>query len=78
MGSLVNDRGCNPFERRRFRENKALIKYASAQRWAVLSERSRDQVDPYSLEIVDDAACIAMMEEFIRTRPELWNEDIGR
>ena len=58
MGSLVNDRGCNPFERRRFRENKALIKYASAQRWAVLSERSRDQVDPYSLEIVDDAQIV--------------------
>lgn len=22
--------------------------------------------------------CAAMMEEFIRTRPELWNEDIGK
>ena len=29
------------------------------------------------LEIVDDPECIAMMEEFIATRPELWNEDIG-
>jgi creatinine deaminase len=30
-----------------------------------------------TLEIVDDAACIALMREFIATRPELWNEDIG-
>ncbi len=29
------------------------------------------------LVIVQDAECIALMEEFIRTRPELWNEDIG-
>lgn len=29
------------------------------------------------LEIVQDPDCIALMEEFIRTRPELWNEDIG-
>lgn len=29
------------------------------------------------LEIVDDSECIRLMEEFIRTRPELWNEDIG-
>jgi creatinine deaminase len=30
-----------------------------------------------TLEIVDDAECIRLMEEFIRDRPELWNEDIG-
>jgi cytosine deaminase len=29
------------------------------------------------LVLVQDPACIALMEEFIRTRPELWNEDIG-
>jgi cytosine deaminase len=29
------------------------------------------------LEIADDAECIALMREFIRARPELWNEDIG-
>jgi cytosine deaminase len=29
------------------------------------------------LEIANDAECIAMMEEFIAARPELWNEDIG-
>jgi cytosine deaminase len=27
--------------------------------------------------IVQDPECIALMEEFIRARPELWNEDIG-
>ncbi len=29
------------------------------------------------LEIVQDKTCIQMMKEFIRARPELWNEDIG-
>ena len=27
--------------------------------------------------VVDDPACVQMMQEFIRTHPELWNEDIG-
>jgi creatinine deaminase len=27
--------------------------------------------------IVNDPECIRLMEEFIRSRPELWNEDIG-
>ncbi len=29
------------------------------------------------LEIVDDSECIQLMEAFIQSRPELWNEDIG-
>jgi cytosine/creatinine deaminase len=29
------------------------------------------------LEILDDAACIQLMRDFIAARPELWNEDIG-
>jgi cytosine deaminase len=29
------------------------------------------------LVIAQDPECIALMEEFIRARPELWNEDIG-
>lgn len=29
------------------------------------------------LEIVNDPRCIELMREFIRTRPDLWNEDIG-
>lgn len=29
------------------------------------------------LTVVDDADCIELMENFIRDRPELWNEDIG-
>lgn len=31
-----------------------------------------------ALELVDDPACVALMAEFMRTRPQLWNEDIGR
>jgi len=31
-----------------------------------------------ALEIVDDPACVRMMQDFIRQHPELWNEDIGR
>lgn len=30
-----------------------------------------------TLEIVDDAECVRLMEEFIRSTPSLWNEDIG-
>jgi len=29
------------------------------------------------LEIVDDPECVRLMEEFIRSHPGLWNEDIG-
>lgn len=29
------------------------------------------------VQIVNDAECIRMMQAFIATRPELWNEDIG-
>ena len=27
--------------------------------------------------VVNDGECIAMMKDFIKTNPELWNEDIG-
>ena len=27
--------------------------------------------------VLNDPTCISMMENFIETRPELWNEDIG-
>ena len=27
--------------------------------------------------LLDDPGCIALMERFIRERPELWNEDIA-
>lgn len=30
-----------------------------------------------TVEVVDDAACVQLMREFIAARPELWNEDIG-
>jgi cytosine/creatinine deaminase len=30
-----------------------------------------------TLEIIDDPECVKLMEEFIRSKPELWNEDIG-
>ena len=30
-----------------------------------------------SVEIVDDPECVRLMEEFIRSKSELWNEDIG-
>ena len=29
------------------------------------------------LDVLDDGECVRLMEEFIRARPELWNEDIG-
>ena len=30
-----------------------------------------------NLEIRQDPECVALMEDFIRSKPELWNEDIG-
>jgi cytosine/creatinine deaminase len=30
-----------------------------------------------AVEVLQDAACIRLMEEFIRDHPVLWNEDIG-
>lgn len=29
------------------------------------------------VQVVNDATCIAMMEQFIADHPDLWNEDIG-
>ena len=29
------------------------------------------------IEVVQDERCISLMEDFIRSNPELWNEDIG-
>jgi creatinine deaminase len=29
------------------------------------------------LDLLDDADCVAMMEDFISRNPQLWNEDIG-
>ena len=29
------------------------------------------------VDVLDDAECIQIMEDFIRTEPTLWNEDIG-
>lgn len=29
------------------------------------------------VEVVQDPECIRMMEDFIRNKPQLWNEDIG-
>src|SRR3954453_4332020 len=30
-----------------------------------------------NLEIVDNSECVQLMADFIKARPELWNEDIG-
>ena len=29
------------------------------------------------VEVIQDPTCIAMMQDFIAAKPELWNEDIG-
>lgn len=29
------------------------------------------------MEILNDPACVQIMRDFIKARPELWNEDIG-
>ena len=30
-----------------------------------------------SVEIADDPTCVQLMQDFIRSQPDLWNEDIG-
>ncbi len=30
------------------------------------------------IEILNDSQCIQLMQDFIKARPELWNEDIGK
>ncbi len=30
-----------------------------------------------SVEVVQDGECVAIMQEFVKAHPELWNEDIG-
>jgi len=30
-----------------------------------------------SVEVLDNAQCVELMEEFIKAEPQLWNEDIG-
>jgi cytosine deaminase len=30
-----------------------------------------------AVEVVDDSDCVRLMEDFVRSKPELWNEDIG-
>ena len=36
------------------------------------------EIDRLELEIADNAECVQLMADFIATRPELWNEDIGK
>lgn len=31
-----------------------------------------------AVEVVDDPACAALLAEFVRAHPEIWDEDIGR
>ncbi|TNE52825.1 MAG: nucleoside deaminase [Bacteroidetes bacterium] len=40
---------------------------------------AREFMESHGVEVIDlnNPECISMMSEFIETRPELWNEDIG-
>ena len=40
---------------------------------------AREFMESHGVEVidVDDPICIQMMEQFIKDKPELWNEDIG-
>ena len=42
-----------------------------------LGEEALLQSRGVQLEVRDDPTCIRLMTDFIRTHPELWNEDIG-
>ena len=40
---------------------------------------AREFMESHGVEVidVDDPSCVQMMEQFIKDKPELWNEDIG-
>jgi len=40
---------------------------------------AREFMESHGVEVidVDDPTCVQMMEQFIKDKPELWNEDIG-
>ena len=40
---------------------------------------AREFMESHGVEVIDadDPTCIQMMEQFIKDKPELWNEDIG-
>ena len=54
----------------------------SARRRSARTARSRGRRSTFAsrgvtVEVLDDADCVAMMEAFIIEEPTLWNEDIG-
>ena len=42
-----------------------------------LGEEAWLQTRGVAVEVVQDEECIAIMREFVRAHPDLWNEDIG-
>ena len=42
-----------------------------------MGEEALLRVRGVTVEVVQDPTCIALMREFIASKPELWNEDIG-
>ena len=43
-----------------------------------LGEEAWLQTRGVAVEVVQDEECIAIMREFVRAHPDLWNEDIGK
>ena len=58
---------------------KGYLQYAQAGGERMVgSDRTDEQpLSDLELDIRQNPECIAMMEDFIKTKPELWNEDIG-
>lgn len=42
-----------------------------------LGEEALLQSRGVAIQVVQDPTCISLMEEFIKAKPQLWNEDIG-
>lgn len=45
------------------------VTFLGAEKWL--------QMEGVDLEVLQDEECIAMMQDFIATKPELWHEDIA-
>ena len=73
QGRPGGDNGAQPLDVERFRAARPVRRPAARVLGGEDLLRSRG----VEVTVLDDAECIALMEDFIAREPALWNEDIG-
>jgi len=58
MGCFVNNDGCDACRRRSLIENKPFVEHASLEHGSVTRTTIDQQIDPNSLEVMDDARIV--------------------